>query len=131
MFFNLIDWFNHYLTLYCIFPLIFALGLYLSVRLKFIQFTKLKKGISQLLKNDPQDEGNISNFEALAAVLAGNLGTGNISGMAVALSMGGPGSLVWMWVMAILGSILKYAGCFLSLKYREKNKQGEYIGGPM
>lgn len=88
-------------------------------------------GVLELLKNDSEDEGSISNFQALSAVLAGNLGTGNISGMAIALTMGGPGSLIWMWIMAILGAILKYSGCFLSLQYRVKNKEGEYVGGPM
>lgn len=122
---------NHYLALFIIFPLILVLGIYLSIRLNFIQFSKLKFGIKTLLKKNGKDEGNISNFEALAAVLAGNLGTGNISGMAVALTTGGPGSLIWMWVMATLGAIIKFADCFLSFKYREKNSQQEYVGGPM
>ena len=120
------------LTLYLIVPLMLGLGLYFSVRLGFIQFTKIKLGLKELCKkSDASDEGNISNFQALSAVLAGNLGTGNISGMAVALATGGPGSLIWMWLMATLGAIIKFAGCFLSLKYREKNAQGEYVGGPM
>ncbi|MCH9632584.1 MAG: Amino-acid carrier protein AlsT [Chlamydiae bacterium] len=129
---TILELFNHYLTLYIVFPMLFALGLYFSTRLKFIQFSKIKLGIKELLKkSDPQEEGTISNFEALSAVLAGNLGTGNISGMAVALATGGPGSLIWMWLMASLGAIIKFAGCFLSLKYREKNSSGEYVGGPM
>lgn len=131
MILNYLQSFHHFLALWCIFPLVLTLGLYLSFRLKFIQFTKLKDGFKQLLKKDTDEEGEISHFEALSAVLAGNLGTGNISGMAVALTMGGPGSVVWMWVMAVLGAILKYSGCFLSLKYREKNEDGEHVGGPM
>lgn len=123
--------FNHYFTLTIVFPLLFFLGVYLTVRLRGIQFTKIKLGFKHLLKKDPNSEGNISNFEAVAAVLAGNLGTGNISGMAVALTMGGPGALVWMWVMATLGTVIKYAGCFLGLKYRQRNEKGEYVGGPM
>ncbi len=131
MILQLLESINHSLTLYAIFPLIFGLGLYLSVQLNFIQFSKLKQGITSLFKKDTEEEGNISNFQALSAVLAGNLGTGNISGMAVALSVGGPGALMWMWVMAVLGAIVKFAGCFLSLKYRLKNSEGEYVGGPM
>lgn len=122
---------NHYLTLAVIFPALIALGVYLTIRLRAIQFTKLKLGFKHLLKKDPDSEGNISNFEAVSAVLAGNLGTGNISGMAIALTLGGPGALVWMWVMATLGTVIKFAGCFLGLKYREKNRDGEYVGGPM
>ncbi len=129
---SILELFNHYLTLFIIFPVLFALGLYLSTRLKFIQFSKIKVGFKELFrKNEYQEEGTISNFEALSAVLAGNLGTGNISGMAVALATGGPGSLIWMWIMASLGAIIKFSGCFLSLKYREKNSEGEYVGGPM
>lgn len=128
---NYLKIFHHNLALWCVFPLVFTLGLYLSVRLKFIQFSRLKDGFKQLLKKDSEEEGEISHFEALSAVLAGNLGTGNISGMAVALATGGPGSLVWMWVMAVLGAILKYSGCFLSLKFRERNEKGDHVGGPM
>lgn len=123
--------FNHYFTLLITFPLLFGLGIYLTFRLKGIQFTKLRLGFQHLLKKDVGSEGNISNFEAVAAVLAGNLGTGNISGMAIALTTGGPGALVWMWIMATLGTVIKYAECFLGLKYRVKSKQGEYLGGPM
>lgn len=67
----------------------------------------------------------------MATVLAGNFGTGNISGMAVALSAGGPGALVWMWVMAFLGVIIQYASCLLAVKYREKTPLGDFAGGPM
>ncbi len=129
---TIIEHLNHYLTLYIIFPLMFTVGLYFSLRLKFIQFSKLKFGFKTLLgKNDSTEEGNISHFQALSAVLAGNLGTGNISGMAVALSTGGPGSIVWMWIMASMGAIIKFAGCFLGMKYRVKTSEGEYVGGPM
>jgi AGCS family alanine or glycine:cation symporter len=80
---------------------------------------------------EEKEKGSISNFQAISAVLAGNLGPGNISGMAIAISVGGPGSLFWMWIMAILGMVIKYVGCFLGFKYRIKNKEKEYVGGPM
>lgn len=76
-------------------------------------------------------EGDISHYQAIASVLAGNFGTGNISGMAVALSTGGPGALVWMWVMTFFGSVIQYANCLLGVKYRSKNAEGEFVGGPM
>ncbi len=91
----------------------------------------MKLSILSLFKSADKGEGNISHYEAVSAVVAGNLGTGNISGMAIALTMGGPGSLVWMWVMAFLGSIIQYSSCFLAIKYRIQNASGEYVGGPM
>jgi len=81
--------------------------------------------------SEKMQKGNVSNYEAVSAVIAGNLGTGNISGMAVALATGGPGSLVWMWVMTVFGSIIQYGSCLLGARYREKNEAGEYVGGPM
>lgn len=89
-------------------------------------------GFSHLFKKDEGgEEGDISHYQAVASVLAGNFGTGNISGMAVALSMGGPGALVWMWIMTFLGSAIQYANCLLGVKYRRKNSNGEFVGGPM
>lgn len=128
---SLLIHFSQYLTIYIIVPFMFLIGIYLTFRLKFLQFTRLSIGIKHLLRSDKKDKGSISNFQAISAVLAGNLGTGNISGMAVAIALGGPGSLFWMWFMAILGSIIKYAGCFLGFRYRIQNKEKEYVGGPM
>lgn len=124
---------NQNFTLFIIIPIVFLVGAYLTIRLRLIQITKIHIGISHLISNKKRDKekGSISNFQALSSVLAGNLGTGNISGMAIAIFLGGPGSLVWMWVMAFLGSVLKYAGCFLGFQYRHKNEEGEYVGGPM
>jgi AGCS family alanine or glycine:cation symporter len=128
---NLLGFFNESLTAFVIFPSIICLGLYLTYRLRCVQVSKLYESFQCLLKKGENDQGNISHFEALSAVLAGNFGTGNISGMAVALSTGGPGALVWMWVMAFLGAAIQYASCLLSVKYREVNAAGEYAGGPM
>ncbi len=84
-----------------------------------------------LFKKKQDAEGNISHYQAVASVLAGNFGTGNISGTAVALTTGGPGALVWMWLMAFFGSVIQYTSCFLAVKYRTKNADGEFVGGPM
>ncbi len=84
-----------------------------------------------LIKDRGKAEGNISHYQAIAAVLAGNFGTGNISGMAVALSMGGPGALIFMWVMVFFGAIIQYASCLLAVKYRTKAANDEFVGGPM
>ncbi len=84
----------------------------------------------RLIKTQHKKDG-ISSFSAVSAILGGNLGTGNISGVAVALMTGGPGAIFWMWVMAILASIFKFSGCYLGVKYRQKDSTGEYVGGPM
>lgn len=131
MFLNLLTFMNDAAALFIVVPLIFGVGLYLTFRLGCLQITQMKRGISHLIFGDGNVQGNISQFEAISTVLAGNLGTGNISGMAVALTTGGPGALVWMWVMAFLGAIIKYAGCLLGVKYRHVNPEGEYVGGPM
>lgn len=122
---------NESLTLFIVFPAIIFLGIYLTIQLRFVQITKLKMSFSCLLKKDEGGKGNISHYQAIAAVLAGNFGTGNISGMAIALSTGGPGALVWMWIMAFLGSAIQYTSCFLGVKYRKQTAEGEYVGGPM
>lgn len=121
---------NEGFTFFVIFPSILVLGIYLTVRLRFIQFSKLGLSVKKLFQTREGEDG-ISHYQAVAAVLAGNFGTGNISGMAVAVTTGGPGALVWMWVIAFLGAAIQYASCLLGVKYREVNSRGEKVGGPM
>lgn len=124
--------FNEVLTFFLVFPAIVGLGLYLTIQLRCVQISKLKMSFSCLLKKQGRrEQGNITHYQAIASVLAGNFGTGNISGMAVAITTGGPGALVWMWVMAFLGASIQYVSCVLGVQYRQKNEKGEYIGGPM
>lgn len=123
--------FNEVFTFFFVFPTIVVLGLYLTFKLRCVQLSKLKMSFSCLLRHSETNQGNISHYQAVSAVLAGNLGTGNISGMAIALSTGGPGALVWMWVMAFLGASIQYASCLLGVKYRKQNEKKEYVGGPM
>src|SRR6185369_12543527 len=111
-------------------PAVFLVGGYLSIKLNWIQFTKLKLALSYLLTKGQKQKNSLSSFDALSAVLGGNLGTGNIAGIAVALTTGGPGALFWMWVMAFLGAIVKFAGCYLGVKYRQQSKYGLFVGGP-
>lgn len=117
------------LTLGILFPLIVIVGGYFSYKLKCLQITKLSKAIS--LVNNKERQGGLSSFGAMAAILGGNLGTGNISGVAIAIMSGGPGALLWMWVMAILASITKYVGCFLGVHFQQQNEHKEWVGGPM
>ncbi len=121
---------NHYFTLLLVFPLIVGTGIYLTFRLRFVQATGLRRSFSCLIQKE-QGQGTISRFSALSTVLAGNFGTGNISGMAVAIATGGPGALVWMWIMAFFGAVIQYASCLLGVKYRQAQADGEYVGGPM
>lgn len=129
MFADLMDFLKESLSLFLTVPAIILAGLYFTACLRGIQFTHVKKALS--LITPKKKEGGISSFGAVAAVLGGNLGTGNVAGVAVALSMGGPGALFWMWIMAFLTASLKYAECYLSVTYRTQNEVKEYVGGPM
>ena len=117
--------------------LLVGTGLYLSVRLRFLQFSKfghmLKSTIFGLFSKNQhkKDESGVSPFQAVATAMAGTIGTGSIAGLATAITMGGPGAIFWMWVSALLGLVTKYSEIVLSLKFREKNANGEWVGGPM
>ncbi|MBX9696599.1 MAG: amino acid carrier protein [Alphaproteobacteria bacterium] len=126
----MIETFKTFLGLFIVLPFLAFIGLYLSWKLKWLQIHKLPLAFKLITRKSSGKE-SISSFAALSAVLGGNLGTGNISGIAVAVATGGPGALFWMWVMALFGSILKYCGCFLGLRFRQESERGGYVGGPM
>ncbi|NDE82206.1 MAG: sodium:alanine symporter family protein [Chlamydiia bacterium] len=121
---------NQAFTLFCVLPGILLVGLYLSIKLNFLQISKLRLSAKMLMVKNKAPRG-VSHYQALSTVIAGNLGTGNISGMAIALTTGGPGALVWMWVMAFFGATIQYASCVLGVKYRQSDKAGAPLGGPM
>lgn len=108
--------------------ILLGIGVYFTVRLKFIQFKGLKKSFSLLFKKEPS-KGNISRFGALCTILAASIGTGNIVGVASAIALGGPGALFWLLISAFFGMATIYAEGLLGAKYRQKVKDG-YIGGP-
>lgn len=112
--------------------LVLLLGthLYFTVQLKFIQ-KKISEGIRLSLSGKGQGKEGISSFSALATALAATIGTGNIIGISMAVSIGGPGAVFWCWLTGLLGIATCYAECFLSVKYREKQEDGTYAGGPM
>lgn len=118
-------------------PLILGImgtGIYISIRLSGIQFKRLGFALKNTLgkafeKTDTLD-GDISPFSALATALAATVGTGNIVGVSLAIIMGGPGAIFWMWVAAIFGMATKFAEVTLAINYREK-RAGSYVGGPM
>ena len=122
---------KHNLAIYCIVPIVFLSGLYFSIILKFIQFRKIFTAIKYTVGTNNNKGKGFSSFGALAAVLGGNLGTGNIAGIAVALTTGGPGALFWMTIMVVFGMVIKFCCCFLGIKYREKDGQNNWVGGPM
>ena len=111
--------------------LILGVGLYLTVRLKFPQFTMLPGALRSLLKKpEASEQGNVSPFQALCTALGATVGTGNIVGVAGALCIGGPGAIFWMWICSIIGMAVKFAEVTLAVHYRVL-KDGEYVGGPM
>lgn len=109
-------------------------GLFLSFRLGFFQFRHffyiLKETFGRVFhKHD--GEGTVTPFQATAAALASTIGGSNIVGVPVAIAMGGPGAVFWMWMTALVGMATKFSEICLGIKYREKNEEGEYVGGPM
>ena len=108
-------------------------GLYLLIRSRFLPFRYLGHAISVLRGkyDDPDDPGQISHFQALTTALSATVGMGNIAGVAVAISIGGPGAVFWMWVSAVIGMSTKFFTCTLAIMYRGKDSTGELQGGPM
>lgn len=112
--------------------ILLSAGIFYSFKLKFIQITKFKYVFKNFFKQKIKGgESNISSFQALMSALGSCIGNGNIIGVSTAIISGGPGALFWMWVSGILGMSLKYAEIYLGIKYREKNPNGDYRGGPM
>ncbi len=114
--------------------LILCAGIYLTVRSGFFQLTHFGRAFrsffSKLRTTGSADRG-VTPYQALCTALAATVGTGNIAGVAGAISLGGPGAVFWMWVCAFFGMILKCAEAVLAVHYREKDKNGRWFGGPM
>lgn len=109
-------------------------GIFLTIKLGFFQFTHLKFIFSQTLgkifEKGTKGEGSITPFQALSSALASTIGGANIVGVPAAIAMGGPGAVFWMWVTAIVGQATKFTEATLGVAYRERNEEGEYVGGP-
>jgi alanine or glycine:cation symporter, AGCS family len=108
-------------------------GLYLLILSKFLPFRFLRHAINVLMGkyDNKNDKGEITHFQALTTALSSTIGMGNIAGVAVAISIGGPGAMFWMWVSAIIGMSTKFFTCSLSIMYRGKDSAGVLQGGPM
>lgn len=112
--------------------LILGTGLYLMYGLSFMPLRRIGYGFKLLWQGRQQKgEGDIAPFNALMTSLSATIGTGNIAGVATAIFLGGPGALFWMWCTALVGMATKYAEAVLAVKYREVDKNGLHIGGPM
>lgn len=109
--------------------LILAAGIWLSIRVGFIQVKHLGKALKYMVKNESNGEGDVTSFGALCTALSATIGTGNIVGVATAICLGGPGALFWMLIAAFFGMATKYSEGFLAIRFREK-KDGHFLGGP-
>ena len=132
--FRFMEWLNGAVWGLPVLVLILAVGLYLSFRTGFLQMTLFPRALRLFLsklRGDGGSDGTVSPFQALCTALAATVGTGNIAGVAGAIAIGGPGSIFWMWICAILGMMLKFAEATLAVRYRIRSSSGEYVGGPM
>lgn len=113
--------------------LLIGTGLYLTIRLRFIQLRHFKHSLDCISGkyDDPNEEGDISHFQALCAALSATIGTGNIAGVATAIALGGPGAVFWMWATALVGMATKFNSCSLAVRYRVIGADGSASGGPM
>lgn len=111
--------------------LILAVGIFLTIRLRGLQLSKLPKALKYMVKNEEEGEGEVTSFGALCTALSATIGTGNIVGVATAICTGGPGALFWMWMAAFFGMATKYSEGLLAVKYRVFDKKDNHaLGGP-
>lgn len=111
--------------------ILFGVGLMFMVRLKFYPILKLPSAFAGLFKKNTEGSGEISPFAALSTALSGQVGTGNLAGVATAITLGGPGAIFWMWITAVIGMALAFAEGSLAIRYRDTDEHGHYRGGPM
>lgn len=114
---------------------IIGVGLLLSIRTRFLQFRKFgytfKVTIGRMFHKKEASDGSVTPFQAVCTALAATVGTGNIAGVAGAIAIGGPGAVFWMWISALLGMCTKFSEVTLAVHFREKNADGDWVGGPM
>lgn len=119
-------------------PMLFLLvgtGIILTLRTRGVQFRKfgyaMKNTLCKIFKRTEAGEGEITPFQAMSTALAATVGTGNIAGITTAITLGGPGTLFWLWITALIGMATKYSEVLLAVKFRERNEEGDWVGGPM
>ncbi|MBR1723489.1 MAG: sodium:alanine symporter family protein, partial [Ruminococcus sp.] len=110
--------------------LILGCGVFLTIRLRGVQFRRLGLALKYMVKNEEAGEGDVTSFGALCTALSATIGTGNIVGVATAIAMGGPGALFWMELAALLGMATKYSEGLLAIRFRTRDSAGNVLGGP-
>ncbi len=130
---KLLVFYNDYVGGYAILAFLIPTGLFFIIKLRFLSITKLRHSFQIIAGkfDKKEDKGDVNHFKALTTALSATVGTGNIVGVALAIYLGGPGAIFWMWVTGFLGMILKYTECTLSHKFRHFNSDGSVSGGPM
>ncbi len=130
---SVFSWYNDYIGGYLIVAILVPTGIFFTIKFKFLQITKLGHTINVIRgKYDKKgDVGDVNHFKALTTALSATVGTGNIVGVSLAIYLGGPGAVFWMWVTAFFGMMLKLVENTLAFKYRVTNSDGSVSGGPM
>ncbi|WP_421238654.1 alanine/glycine:cation symporter family protein [Aeromonas enteropelogenes] len=131
----IIDTLNVFLWDYFLVIVLCGVGIYYTVRLRFIQVLRFKQGILLLLRGislsgEKAGKAGMSSFQAIATAVAGQVGTGNLAGPATAIIAGGPGAIFWMWISSLLGMSTIYAEAILAQKYKSTDSNGQVVGGP-
>jgi len=127
---DLIDFINTVLWDSVLIYLLLGTGIYFTLRTRFIQVRHFSHMFSVLKHSNKSDSAGISSFQALCTTLAARVGTGNLTGVAIALTAGGPGAIFWMWVVAFIGMSTSFVESSLAQLYKTKDDQGNYRGGP-
>ena len=121
--------------MYILLPCVLLGGVFFTVRNRGLQFAKfgyaMKNTIGKVFQKQSAQNGAVTPFQAVTTALAATVGTGNIIGTSQAIAMGGYGAIFWLWIAALLGMIIKYCEVVLSIKFRQKNEKGDWVGGPM
>ena len=131
---NFINEINDILWTYILIIMLLGCAVWFSIRTRFVQFRMLREMIvllSESAGKGKQGEKHVSSFQAFAITIASRVGTGNLAGVATAIAIGGPGAVFWMWVSALLGMCTKFTEVTLAVHFRERNRHGDYVGGPM
>lgn len=121
--------------IYIFLPCVFVGGLYLTIRNRGVQFSKfgyaMRNTIGKMFKKQEAGKGAVTPLQAVTTALAATVGTGNIVGTSQAIAMGGYGAIFWLWLAALLGMVIKYSEVVLSIRFRERDEKGDWVGGPM
>lgn len=131
---NLLDQISGFIWGVPMLVMLLGVGLYLTIGMRAMPWRKLGSACAILWRGRgpaTDIEGDISPFQALMTALSGAIGTGNIAGVATAIYLGGPGAVFWMWVTALVGMATSFSEGYLAVRYREQDKLGNYVGGPM